>query len=54
MLIYNSLATGYLGYLRFGGQSVGKLLLPALAAHAVLAILFIAGLVQASNHVKDL
>ncbi len=54
MLIYNLLVTVYLGYLRFGSGSVGKLLLPALAVHAVLAILFIAGLVQASNHVKDL
>jgi len=41
MLIYNLLATAYLGYLRFSSQSVGKLLLPALAVHAVLAILFI-------------
>jgi uncharacterized protein YjeT (DUF2065 family) len=54
MLIYNSLATVYLGYLRFGSISVGKLLLPALAAYAVLAILFVAGLFQASNHVTDL
>ena len=41
MLIYNLLATAYLGYLRFSSQSVGKLLLPALAVHAVLAILFV-------------
>ena len=41
MLIYNLLATAGLGYLRFSGQSVGKLLLPALAVHAVLAILFV-------------
>ena len=41
MLIYNLLVTAYLGYLRFGSQSVGKLLLPALAVHAVLAILFV-------------
>ena len=41
MLIYNLLATAGLGYLRFGSQSVGKLLLPALAVHAVLAILFV-------------
>ena len=41
MLIYNLLATAGLGYLRFSSQSVGKLLLPALAAHAVLAILFV-------------
>jgi hypothetical protein len=40
MLIYNLLATAYLGYLRFSSQSVGELLLPALAVHAVLAILF--------------
>ncbi|HEY4255870.1 MAG TPA: hypothetical protein VGM66_01490 [Candidatus Udaeobacter sp.] len=41
MLIYNLLATAYVGYLRFGSQSVGKLLLPALAVHTVLTILFI-------------
>ena len=41
MLIYNLLVTAYLGYLRFGSQSVGKFLLPALVVHAVLAILFI-------------
>jgi hypothetical protein len=41
MLIYNVLATVYLGYLRFGTGSAGKLLLPAVAVHAVLAILFI-------------
>ena len=41
MLIYNLLATAYLGYLRFSSQSVGKLLLPVLAVHAVLAILFV-------------
>jgi len=41
MLIYNLLATGGLGYLRFSSQSVGKLLPPALAIHAVLAILFV-------------
>ena len=41
MLIYNLLATAYLGYLRFSSQSVGKLLVPALAVHAVLAILFV-------------
>ena len=41
MLIYNLLATAYLGYLRVSSQSVGKLLLPAVAVHAVLAILFV-------------
>ena len=41
MLIYNLLATAGLGYLRFSSQSVGKLLLPTLAVHAVLAILFV-------------
>jgi hypothetical protein len=40
MLIYNLLATAYLGYVRFGSESVGKLLLPAIAVHAALAILF--------------
>ena|SRR5437868_101082 len=41
MLIYNVLATVYLGYLRFASESVGILLLPAIAVHAVLAILFV-------------
>ena len=41
MLIYNLLATAGLGYLRFSGQSVGRLLPPALAIHAVLTILFL-------------
>jgi hypothetical protein len=41
MLIYNLLATAYLEYLRFSSQSVGKLLLSAVAVHAVLAILFV-------------
>jgi hypothetical protein len=41
MLTYNLLATAGLGYLRFSSQSVGKLLVPALAVHAVLAILFV-------------
>ena len=41
MLIYNVLATVYLGYLRFGSESVGKLLLPAFAVHAAPATLFI-------------
>jgi hypothetical protein len=40
MLIYNLLATAYLGYLYFGSESVGKLLLPAIAVHTALAILF--------------
>ena len=42
MLIYNVSVATYLGYMRFGAESVGRLLLPALAVHAVLAILFIA------------
>jgi hypothetical protein len=41
MLIYNVLVATYLGYLRFGAESVGRLLLPAIAIHTVLAILFI-------------
>jgi len=41
MLIYNVLTTVYLGYLRFSSESVGVLLLPAIAVHAILAILFI-------------
>jgi hypothetical protein len=53
MLIYNLLATVYLGYLRFGSESVGKLLPSAFAVHAGLAILFIGALVQTFNHMKD-
>ena len=41
MLIYNVLAVSYLGYLRFGAESVERLLLPAIGIHSVLAILFI-------------
>jgi hypothetical protein len=41
MLIYNLSAATYLGYLLFGSDSVGQLLLPAFAIHAVLAVLFI-------------
>jgi hypothetical protein len=41
MLIYNVLVATYVGYLRFGAQSVGRLLVPAIAVHTVLAILFI-------------
>jgi hypothetical protein len=41
MLIYNVLTTVYLGYLRFSSESIGILLLPAIAVHAVLAILFV-------------
>jgi hypothetical protein len=40
MLIYNVLATAYLAYLRIASELVGKLLFPALAVHAVLAVLF--------------
>ena len=39
MLTYSVLATLYLAYLGFGGEWVGKLLWPAVAAHAVLTIL---------------
>ena len=49
MLIYNLLATAYLGYLRFSSQSVGKLLLPALAVHAALAILFVGAWLKAHS-----
>ena len=42
MLIYNLLATAGPGYLRFAGESEGKPLLPALAVHAMLTILFTA------------
>src|SRR5437762_1052640 len=49
MLIYNLLATAYLGYLRFSSQSVEKLLLPALAVHAALAILFVGAWLKAHS-----
>lgn len=39
MLTYNLLATIYLLYLGIGGEWVGSLLWPAVAIHAVLAIL---------------
>ena len=39
-LIFSVLAATYLGYLRFGAESVGRLLLPAIGVHTVLAILF--------------
>jgi hypothetical protein len=41
MLVYNVLVIVYLGYLRFSSESVGILFLPAIAVHAVLAILFV-------------
>ena len=41
MLIYNVLTIVCLGYLRLSSESVGILLLPAIAVHAVLAILFV-------------
>lgn len=40
MFTYNLLATVYLAYLRLGGELVGRLLLPAIVLHAVLALLF--------------
>jgi hypothetical protein len=46
MLIYNLLATTYLGYLWFRSKSVGKLLMPAVVVHAALAILFVGSLIQ--------
>ncbi len=39
MLTYSSLATFYLVYLGIGGEWVGRLLWPAVAAHAVLTFL---------------
>jgi hypothetical protein len=41
LLIYNLLATVYLLYLGIGGKLVGILLWPAVALHAILAILII-------------
>jgi hypothetical protein len=41
MLIYNLSAAAYLGYLRFGGNDPGRRLLPALAVHAILSVLFL-------------
>ena len=40
MLSYNLLATLYLGYLGVSGESIGKLLWPAVVIHAVVTILF--------------
>ena len=39
LLIFNLLATLYLGYLGIAGQSVGILLWPAVALHAALGLL---------------
>jgi hypothetical protein len=39
MLTYSALATGYLGWLAIRGESVGPLLWPAVALHAVLTLL---------------
>ncbi len=39
MLTYSSLATLYMAYLGIGGEWVGTLLWPAVAAHAVLTFL---------------
>ncbi len=41
MLTYSSLAALYLAYLGISGESVGRLLWPAVAAHAVLTILLV-------------
>lgn len=41
MLIYNLLAATYLAYLQFSDHYPGKLLLPALALHAILSVLFL-------------
>ena len=38
MLIYNFLATTYLVDLRFGRELIGRLLLPAIAVHAMLTL----------------
>ena len=40
MLTYNLLVTTYLAYLAFDGELGGILLLPAIALHAVLTLLF--------------
>jgi hypothetical protein len=39
MLAYNCLVTASLAYLRINGQLVGRLLVPAIAIHAVLTVL---------------
>lgn len=39
MFTYSTLATIYLGYIAIDGQFVGKLLWPAVALHAVIAVL---------------
>ncbi|HEX8750206.1 MAG TPA: hypothetical protein VF732_03755, partial [Nitrospira sp.] len=40
MLIYNALVTSYFVYLRFDGEFIGALLLPAIAVHLILTLLF--------------
>ena len=40
MLIYNALVTSYFVYLKFDGEFVGALLLPAIAVHSILTLLF--------------
>ena len=54
MLIYNVLAASYLGYLRSGAESVGRLLLPSIGVHTVLAILFIGVCFKHPSTMNDL
>ncbi len=39
LLIYNLVAAAYLAYMWFGGELIGRLLLPAIAIHAMLTLL---------------
>ena len=49
MLTYNLLATAYLAYLGFVGESVGVLLWPAVALHLLFAVLLMAERVAAKR-----
>ena len=49
LLVYNLLATIYLGYLGLGGQLTGVLLWPAIALHAIFTALLARGYVRAKE-----
>jgi hypothetical protein len=46
MFTYNLLVSTYLGFLGNGGQSVGRLLWPVVAIHAVMTVMFAFALIQ--------
>jgi hypothetical protein len=49
LLVYNLLATIYLGYLGLGGRLTGVLLWPAIALHAIFAVLLASGYLSAKS-----